>query len=220
MGKITAALRKGNPDSMKIKMLCILIGYLCGCFLTADVVARRKTGKSIFEMGTKNPGTANVTNSLGVKCGAITLLGDAGKTVLACVLCRHILFPSLGKVAVLYAGVGAALGHGFPFWHKFRGGRSVAVTCSYIIFFLPLWGIAVNLAGLVIRIATKYPASGALAIPSLFILPVFLTAGAEAGFVMAVGTAVTFILHRDSLFRMAHGTEPKSNLIEEWKQKL
>jgi len=116
-----------------MQFVCIIIGYLCGCFLTADVVARRKAGKSVFAIGTGNPGMANILEQCGFKCAAVTLLGDVAKTVLPCILCR-LLFGSLGPSATLYAGLAAAAGHGFPFWHKFRGGRSVAVTCTFLNF--------------------------------------------------------------------------------------
>ncbi|MDF1494076.1 glycerol-3-phosphate acyltransferase [Caproiciproducens sp. CPB-2] len=196
-----------------MQFLCIVIGYLCGCLLTADVVARYKTGKSAFKIGTGNPGMANILEQLGAKWAAITLLGDVFKTVLPCLLCRYLLFKSLGPSAILYAGLGTALGHGFPFWHKFRGGRSVAVICMYIVLLSPLWGLIANLTGLCIVIATGYLALGALAIPTLFLIPVFLNFGLEAGFVALAGVALVFFLHRDSIRRIANKVEKKVDLL-------
>jgi glycerol-3-phosphate acyltransferase PlsY len=202
----------------KMRFLCVLIGYLCGCFLTAEVVARHKTGKSACEIGSKNPGTANITVLFGLKWGAVTLFGDILKTALPCMLCRYVLFPPLGRVAVLYAGTGAALGHGFPFWNRFRGGKSVAVTCTYLVLFSPLWGILANVAGLCIRLVTKYPAIGALAIPSLYLIPLFQMSEAEAGCIVLAGTALMFVLHRDSLRRIVQKTEKKTDLIAKFKK--
>lgn len=201
-----------------MSFLCVVVGYFCGCFLTAELVVRRKTGRSVFEAGSKNPGTANVVGLLGLKWGAVTLFGDIFKTFVPCVLCRYVLFPSLGRMATLCAGVGAALGHGFPFWNKFRGGRSVAVTCTYLVLFSPLWGILANLAGLCVRAATGYPAAGALAIPVFCLLPAFRIYGAAAGCAVLAGTALLFFLHRDSLWRMAHGTEKRTSLLAELKR--
>ena len=200
-----------------MRVLCVMIGYLFGCFLTAEAVARRNTGKSACEIGSKNPGMANMVNVFGVKWGAVTLLGDILKTAVPCMLCRFVLFPSLGPVAILYAGLGAALGHGFPFWNHFRGGRGVAVTCAYIVLFSPLWGILANLLGLFVRIVTQYPAAGALVIPASFLIPVFCVYGMEAGCVALAGTALLFFLHRDSLYRMVHKSEKKSDLIAKMK---
>lgn len=83
---------------MDMRFLCIVIGYLCGCFLTADAVARHKTGKSAFAIGTGNPGMANILEQFGVKWAAATLLGDVLKTVLPCLLCRYLLFKSPGSI--------------------------------------------------------------------------------------------------------------------------
>lgn len=201
-----------------MRFLCMMTGYLFGCFLTAEIVVRRKTGKSVFEMGTKNPGTANVTGLLGLKWGAVTLLGDIFKTIFACALCRYVLFPSLGRMAILYAGIGAAAGHGFPFWNKFRGGRSVAVTCTYLFLFSPFWGLLANIAGLCVRLATGYPAAGALAIPALCLAPVFRIDGTAAGRAVLAGTALLWFLHRDSLWRIVHKTEKKSSLLNDLKK--
>lgn len=202
-----------------MRLLSILIGYLCGCFLTAEVVARCKTGKRAFDIGTGNPGMANIARTLGVRWAAATLLGDILKTALPCLLCRYLLFSSLGRVAVLYAGVGAALGHAFPFWNQFRGGRSVAVTCSYLVLFSPLWGVLIELAGLGAVVLTGYLAVGALLIPSLYLLPAFLIYGREAGLVSLAGTALMFFLHRDSLRRLAGKTEGKEDLRTKLKNR-
>lgn len=202
-----------------MRLLCIAIGYLCGCFLTAEVVVRHKTGNTAWEIGSGNPGMANIYGLFGPKWAAVTLLGDILKTVLPCMACRFLLFPRLGQTAILYAGLGAALGHGFPFWHRFRGGRSVAVTCTYMILFSPLWGSIAALAGLFLVIATRYLAVGALAIPTLWLLPVFLQNGTEAGLVALAGTALLFILHRDSIDRIIHRTEKKTRLFAKHAEK-
>lgn len=201
-----------------MRLLCVIIGYLFGCFLTADAVARLKTGNSAFAVGTGNPGMANILEQFGFKWAAVTLLGDVLKTVLPCVLCGYLLFRPLGQTAILYAGLGVTLGHGFPFWHKFRGGRGVAVTCTYIVLFSPLWGPLANLAGLFIAIVTGYLALGALAIPSLFLIPVFLNSGLESGLVVLAGTALILFLHRDSIRRIANKTEKKVNLLIKLKK--
>ena len=202
-----------------MQFLCIVIGYLCGCFLTADAIAHHKTGKSAFAIGTGNPGTANILEQFGLKWAAVTLLGDVLKTVLPCVLCRYLLFGSLGQAAVLYAGLGVTLGHGFPFWHRFQGGRGVAVTFTYMVLFSPGWGLLANLAGLFIVIATGYLALGALAIPSLFLIPIFLNSGLEAGLVALAGAALIFFLHRDSIRRITDKTEKKIDLLAEFKHR-
>ena len=89
------------------RLLCLLLGYLCGCFLTAELVARARTGKSAAALGTGNPGMANLAHELGKGWGAVVLAGDIAKTALAFGLCRA-LFPALGGLSGLWAGLGAA----------------------------------------------------------------------------------------------------------------
>ena len=72
------------------RIFCILTGYLCGSFLTAELVAQERIGKSAFEIGTGNPGMANLAEQGGVGCAFRVLAGDVGKTLLACLLCRYV----------------------------------------------------------------------------------------------------------------------------------
>ena len=158
------------------RLLCLLVGYLCGCFLTAELVARARTGKSAAALGTGNPGMANLAHELGKGWGAVVLAGDIAKTALAFGLCRA-LFPALGGLSGLWAGLGAVLGHNFPFWRGFRGGKGVAVTCAALILFSPLWGTAACLSGLAVTLLSGWLPLGAVVIPALFVPPAFLCRG-------------------------------------------
>lgn len=188
--------------------ICLLIGYLCGSFLTAELVARYRTGRSARELGSGNPGMANLAGQLGPAWGAAVLLGDVGKTALACLLGWR-LCPALGDLAPLYAGMGAVLGHDFPLWTGFRGGKGVAVTCTWMILAQPLWGTACCLAGLGLVLWTGYLPLGAAAIPVLFLLPAGLGLGPEAG-ALALANALLMILrNRAGLGRVLRGAEPR-----------
>lgn len=202
-----------------MRFFCLAIGYFFGCFLTAEVISRRRSGQSACEVGQKNPGAANITSLYGLKWGVVTLLGDILKTVLACVLCRYVLFPELGRAAFLWAGFGTAAGHGFPFWNRFRGGKSVAVTCTALVLFSPLWGLLSCLGGLFLRQLFKYPAVGAIAIPALCTVFFFFTEGAEPCSLALLWTALLAVLHRGSLKRMLHRDEAKTDLFLEWRNR-
>ena len=103
------------------RIFCILTGYLCGSFLTAELVAQERIGKSAFEIGTGNPGMANLAEQGGIGCAIQVLAGDVGKTILACLLSRYVYGAELGVLASAYAGLGCILGHDYPFWHWFHG---------------------------------------------------------------------------------------------------
>ena len=114
------------------RIICIAIGYLFGCFQTAYLITRHKISQDIRDFGTGNMGTANVTQTLGPKAGLITLLADVLKTFVACYLCGLIFPGQPDELVVVYAGAGVALGHDFPFWLKFKGGKGVAVTIAIL----------------------------------------------------------------------------------------
>jgi glycerol-3-phosphate acyltransferase PlsY len=190
-----------------------MIGYFFGCFLTAQLVAKYKTGKGADQIGSFNPGTANIGRQLGKKWALLTLAGDIMKTMLPIFLCRFVLFPDLGQIAVLYVGLGVALGHGFPFYRHFKGGKGVAVTCTYLILFFPFWGVAAGLLGFLVVIVSGYLTIGALLIPLFAAIPAFFFHGAEAGGLVLTGAALLFVLHRKAIPLLLASGEKKSNLF-------
>lgn len=112
-----------HPDALAARLACILLGYLFGSFLTAEVVARVVSGKSARQLGTGNPGMANIMAQLGKGAGLLTLAGDTLKTVAACGAAYYATAPLIGQASILYAGLGAVLGHNYPAWAGFRGGK-------------------------------------------------------------------------------------------------
>ena len=150
-----------------LRGICLLAGYLLGGFLTAEAVARSLTGKSARALGTGNPGMANITAQLGKAAGFAVLAGDVAKTVLAVWFCVRYAAPELGRTAVLYAGLGAILGHNWSVWHGFHGGKGVAVTCTWLILYLPVTGLLCCLAGGAAVLLWGYLPVGAVLIPLL-----------------------------------------------------
>lgn len=187
--------------------LCLLLGYLCGCFLTAEAVAWRHAGQSAAALGSGNPGMANIASQLGRSWGAVVLLRDIAKTILAWLLGR-LLCPGLA-LAPLWTGLGAVLGHNFPFWRGFRGGKGVAVTCACLVLFSPLWGGLACLGGLAAVLFSGYLPLGAVTIPVLFVPPAFLCYGREAGALALILALTMFSRHVRGLRRMLRGEEPR-----------
>lgn len=202
------------------RIWCLLIGYACGNFLTAEVVTRQKTGKSAFAIGTGNPGMANVMAQCGFVAGIVTLAGDLAKTSLACVLCRWVFFRKWGILAAAYAGIGVCLGHDFPIWHHFRGGKSVATTCAAIFWVNPIWGLVAMVIGMVVVFVTKYLSIGAVVIPAAFAAISFmLYHSAELTGVMVALTLLMFCRHFENLRNIPKGTEPQTDVIGLIKEK-
>lgn len=200
---------------MLARAICIVVGCLFGNVLTAEVVARAKLGKSARNVGSGNPGMANIGAVMGTKWAAVVLLGDVAKTLAACMLARWLVAPELGQLAMLYAGVGAAIGHNFPLWMHFRGGKGVAVTCAAIFFFDPVIGGLCCLAGFLVVLATRYLCWGAVAITVAFAAAMLAVAGAGEAFALAcVLLALMLVKHGAHCLRALQGSEPKSHLFK------
>lgn len=82
---------------------------------------------------------ANIMTHLGKRAGLLVLAGDVLKTAAACWFCWQ-LAPELHLTALLYGGFGAVLGHNWPFWNHGHGGKGVAVTCAWLMLYLPVTG--------------------------------------------------------------------------------
>lgn len=195
------------------KLLSVLIGYLFGCFLTAEPVARHFAGKPASEVGpTGNPGMANIMDGLGFKAGILVLLGDLLKCVLAMLLC-WLLFGGEGWIITLYAGLGCTLGHDFPFWRKFRGGKGVATSSLAIFFYNPLWGIIANIVGMLVVFATKYLCIAGPLIPLIFAGIMAGLGEYEAAIVSGVMAVLAFACHSGSIFGIRKGTTKQTDVL-------
>lgn len=192
-----------------LRGICLLAGYLLGGFLTAEAVARSLTGKSARALGTGNPGMANITAQLGKAAGFAVLAGDVAKTVLAVWFCVRYAAPELGRTAVLYAGLGAILGHNWSVWHGFHGGKGVAVTCTWLILYLPVTGLLCCLAGGAAVLLWGYLPVGAVLIPLLAIPLAGMQYGTEAGVGTALAAAIMLSRHVKGLWGVWQGTEPR-----------
>ncbi len=104
--------------------IALVIAYLLGTIPTAVVVSRiaTKGAVDIRTVGSGNPGAMNTMQQLGSKWGAVVLLVDIGKAVAACVIARIISTPDVAS----YAGSAAVIGHCFPVWFRFKGGKGIA----------------------------------------------------------------------------------------------
>ena len=190
------------------RLISALMGYAFGNILTACIVTKKYNGSSPFETGSGNPGMANVMAQCGFKPGICVLIGDLIKTLIPCLLCRFVIFPGEpGMLACLYAGLGVVLGHNYPIWHHFRGGKGVSASCAAMFCIHPLWGIAAMLVGMFVVFGTKYLSVGAAFIPVAFIPAAWHFAGREGAIVYAVLSLAMLIAHRMDFVRISRGEE-------------
>ncbi|MDD4851093.1 MAG: glycerol-3-phosphate acyltransferase [Gemmiger sp.] len=197
-------------NTVALRLLCLLLGYLVGSFLTAEIVTRVVAGKSPRHIGSGNPGMANVMANLGWGAGLAVLAGDALKTALVVGLCQFEIGPYIGGAAALYAGLGGVLGHDFPFWRLKKGGgggKGVTATCVWLMVYQPLWGTACCLLGAGVVLLTGYLPLGAVLIPALAVPFGFWWQGPESGAVLLASLLLMVNRHWHGLARMKAGTE-------------
>lgn len=205
------------------RIICLLIGYVFGLFQTGYLYGKTKH-IDIRTKGSGNAGTTNALRTMGKKAGLITLLGDCLKCVFAVLVVRLIYGGSHGDilpVLSMYAGIGAVLGHNYPFYMKFKGGKGIAVTAGIIITSWNIWIMLICLAVFVGMVAvTKYVSVGSLAVViTYFICVVVYGQMGEFGvqgsylyeiYILAALVVISaFFKHRSNIQRLREGTENK-----------
>jgi len=150
-----------------ICLACLVIGYGFGLLQVAHIYSKAKN-INIREKGSGNAGTTNMFRVMGIKAGIITLIGDCAKLVVAVILTKLIFLSGLGfqidpTALALYTGFGCVLGHDFPFYFHFKGGKGMASTAALVCCLgnwqMILIGVAVFFG---IVIATKYVSLGSM----------------------------------------------------------
>ncbi|MBP1756255.1 MAG: hypothetical protein H6Q59_2653 [Firmicutes bacterium] len=193
-------------------IFCLIFGYLMGCFSTAYFVGRLNK-IDIRKYGSGNMGTTNALRTLGAKAGAMTLIGDVIKAVIAILLVKFIFFPDNANLDLLaiYTGLGVVIGHNYPFWLKFKGGKGMAATGGVMASIDPMI-IPIGLPLFVLAIlVTKYVSVGSLVIAVLF--PIWIAIRHPGDLHMLIVSlifmALAIIKHRSNIKRILNGTENK-----------
>lgn len=186
-------------------LIVIVISYLLGCSNMAYYIARAKN-VDLRSGGSGNAGASNATILLGWRAGVAVGLHDIGKAYLAVILAKLLFgqLPAIGAVA----GVACVLGHIFPIYMKFRGGKGFA---SYVGMTLALnWKLALIMMALVVllTVVTDYLVVGTFT--TVTVVPVVMGIAQSSWLVAAVlcvGTATILWKHRDNMVRICKGTE-------------
>jgi len=201
------------PVSAPILGLLIFVGYVLGSIPFGYLLVRARSGGDVRAMGSGNIGATNVARTAGLSIGLATLLLDVGKGYFAVWLAGHF---SGGNIRIMmYAGLAAILGHVFPVWLKFSGGKGVATALG--VFLMISWAAvaaAVAVFAIVVlfwRYVSLASVSAAAALPLLVYLlyapghapPSTVTAGTLLAAVMVI------VKHRQNIERLMAGTEPR-----------
>jgi glycerol-3-phosphate acyltransferase PlsY len=212
------------------RVIALLIGYGFGLFQTAYLYGRVH-GVDIRTVGSGNAGTTNTLRTFGKKAGYIVFAGDCLKAILAVLvvwLIFHNRCPEIERTLRLYAGLGAVLGHNYPFYMNFKGGKGVACTAglgiafSWQIFLVGLILFALSLA------LVHYVSLGSLFV-GLTLLFGTIIAGSIGFFGMtrphlmelyilaAIISGQLFYRHRENIVRLIKGQERKTYFFTKGK---
>lgn len=207
------------------RIICLVIGYMFGLFQTAYIYGKLH-GIDIRNYGSGNAGTTNTLRVLGMKAGILVLFGDIAKCIFAIVVCSIIFGGSHRDMIYLlkiYAAAGAILGHNFPFYLRFKGGKGIAATAGMILAFHPYFIPVAIVLFFGVFFTTHYVSLGSLLLYAGFFIEMVVLGQMgvfgmtqsllnELYIVTAALTVMAYYKHRENIKRLFGGTERKTYL--------
>lgn len=214
-----------------VRVICLLIGYIFGLFQTAYFYGKAH-GIDIRQHGSGNSGTTNALRVLGTKAGLIVFAGDCLKCMAAVWLVRLLFGESYHNIIYLlclYTGAGAILGHNYPFYMNFKGGKGIAATAGMVLSFHPYFIIMGVLLFFIPFFTTHYVSLGSLLVYAGLMIQLVLFgqmgffAEMTQGQLIEMYIVFGFLLvlaywkHRENIKRLIHGNERKTYLFKKNK---
>jgi len=184
--------------------LAALIGYLLGSIPFGVILTRLGGAGDLRQVGSGNIGATNVLRTGRKDLALATLILDSGKGAAAVLLMMHF-----GREAMMAAAVGSVLGHLFPVWLRFKGGKGVATTLGVLLALAPLAGIGACLTWA--ATAALFRISSLSALMAMLAAPFFAAYwyGVDMGLVIAAIAALVWYRHKANIVRILKGEEPK-----------
>jgi len=185
--------------------IAFALGYLAGAIPFGLVITRLAGTQDIREIGSRNIGATNVLRTGRKDLAAATLVCDALKGTAAVVVASHFATSD----AAMAAGLGAFLGHLFPVWLKFKGGKGVAIFIGLLIAFA--WPVALGFCAiwLMVAAATRYSSLSALIASAATPAMLWAFGAAREAVLFAVLATALWVMHRANIGRLVAGTEGK-----------
>lgn len=214
-----------------IRGICLLIGYCFGLFQTAYFYGKAH-GIDIRQYGSGNSGTTNALRVLGTKAGLIVFAGDCLKCMAAVWLVRLIFgqeYHNIIYLLCLYTGAGAILGHNYPFYMGFKGGKGIAATAGMVLSFHPYFVITGVILFFGTFFTTHFVSLGSLLVYAGLMIQLVISGQAglfaemtqaqliEMYVLFGALTVLAFWKHRQNIVRLVHGNERKTYLLKKNK---
>ena len=209
------------PICVEIGLL--IISYLLGSIPNALIISKLFKGIDIREYGSKNMGATNVLRVLGIKYGLLVFLLDALKASIIILLFKVGIFSvdKYNHLPILSYGFMAVIGHLFPIFAKFKGGKGVACSAGIICSYAPIIAIPTLLVFLIVALTTKYVSLGSIlavitAFIGTFIVPILMNEPFDWILIITVFAIMIIFLisNRANIKRLLKGEENKTFLIK------
>ncbi|MBU4528536.1 MAG: glycerol-3-phosphate 1-O-acyltransferase PlsY [Hoeflea sp.] len=184
-------------------LVSLLVGYLCGSIPFGLILTRMAGLGDVRSIGSGNIGATNVLRTGNKKLAALTLLLDALKGTVAVLAARYVI----GMEAALIAGLAAFLGHLYPVWLKFKGGKGVATYLGVLLGLAPL--IVLVFAAIWLGMAKLFRYSSLAALTAAVAVPIalYLYGRPEVASLFVVMSVITILKHHQNISRLLSGTE-------------
>jgi len=194
--------------------VALAAGYLLGSIPFGLILTRLSGGGDIRSIGSGNIGATNVLRTGRKGIAAATLIGDMLKGTVAVLLMAMLAPPPIAFTTGLAAALGALLGHIFPVWLGFKGGKGVATYLGVLLGVAWLSGawpavLAFAALWLIVALVTRYSSLAALVATAATPAVLAMTAGREAAMLFAALSALVWIMHRANIARLLAGTESR-----------
>ncbi|HZK20721.1 MAG TPA: glycerol-3-phosphate 1-O-acyltransferase PlsY [Oscillospiraceae bacterium] len=197
----------------------LIISYLLGSVNFGIIISKLIHKKDVRDFGSGNAGSTNVYRTFGAKSGVIVLLGDMAKGIIAVLAARvAIKYFGAADYTLYFSGLLCVLGHMFPVFFKFKGGKGVATTTGIVLLTEPVVFIAVFIAFFLVALLFKYVSLASIIAAIAYTLGVTISACIEqpASEVLIIRVVVSFIIsmliiisHRENIKRIKNGTEKR-----------
>lgn len=213
------------------RIICLVIGYAFGLFQTAYFYGKAH-GIDIRQHGSGNSGTTNALRVLGTKAGLIVFAGDCLKCIIAILVTKLLFGQSHTEIVyllALYTGAGVILGHNYPFYMNFKGGKGIAATAGLVLSFHPYFiptGVILFFGAFLL---THYVSLGSLLVYAGFMIQMVVSgqmglfSGMSQGqliemyIITAFLTVMAYWKHRANIVRLVKGEERKTYLFKKNK---
>jgi len=206
-------MNEAMPASMPILWLLVFLGYVLGSIPFGYLLVRARSGRDVRAIGSGNIGATNVARTAGLSTGVATLVLDLAKGLFAVWLAGQ---GSGGNIRIMmYAGLAAILGHVFPVWLKFSGGKGVATALG--VFLMISWAAVAAAVAIfaIVVLFWRYVSLGSISAAAALPLLVYLlyAPGHAPPTAVTAGTLLSSVLiivkHRNNIERLLSGTEPR-----------